>query len=188
MKIFLVRHATPDWEHNNLPYDIQPGPRLSPKGEREAEALADFLKSQGVVRLFYSPFERGVRTAQIVASANEIPSVEEEGLAEWPMATEPEIHVRQRMSSVFGRAARESAKSGPIGLVSHGGPIALLLLELGMNQDHLAPYRTMFDTTNPLPPAGVWKVEGCLGEARLDFQLVFTPPINQSRDESPHGL
>ena len=44
-----------------------------------------------------------------------------------------------------------------------------------MNQDELAPYRTMFDTTNPLPPAGVWKVEGCPGEEKLDFQLVFTP-------------
>src|SRR5215208_4557491 len=146
MKIFLVRHATPDWEHNDIPYDIQPGPRLSLQGEREAEALATFLKSQGVVRLFYSPFERGSRTAQIVAAANGIPSVEEEGLAEWPMDTEPEIHVRQRMSSVFGRAARESVELGPTALVSHGGPIALLLLELGINQDQLAPYRTMFDT------------------------------------------
>jgi broad specificity phosphatase PhoE len=175
MKIFLVRHATPDWEHNDIPYDIQPGPGLSPKGEREAESLADFLKSQGVVRLFYSPFERGARTAQIVATANGIPSVEAEGLAEWPMDTEPELHVRQRMSSVFAHAARESAELGPIGLVSHGGPIALLLLELGINQDKLAPYRKMFDTTNPLPPAGVWRVEGCPGEARLDFQLVFRP-------------
>ena len=114
MKIFLVRHATPDWEHNDVPYDIQPGPKLSSKGEREAEALADFLKSQGVVRLFYSPFERGARTAQIVAATNGIPSVAEEGLAEWPMAAEPEIHVRQRMSSVFARAARESVELGPI--------------------------------------------------------------------------
>src|SRR5215217_931307 len=108
MKIFLVRHATPDWEHNDLPYDIQPGPNLSPKGEREAEALAHFLKSRGVVRLLYSPFDRGARTAQIIAAANGIPSVADEELAEWPMAAEPEIHVRQRMSSVFRRAARES--------------------------------------------------------------------------------
>jgi broad specificity phosphatase PhoE len=175
MKIFLVRHATPDWEHNDIPYDIQPGPRLSPKGEREAESLANFLRSQGVVRLFYSPFERGARTAQIVATTNGIPCVEEEGLAEWPMDAEPEIHVRQRMASVFGRAARQSAELGPVGLVSHGGPIALLLLELGMNQEALAPYRTMFDTTNPLPPAGAWKVEGYPDDGRLDFQLVFTP-------------
>src|SRR5690242_17710410 len=120
MKIFLVRHATPDWEHNDIPYDIQPGPKLSPKGEQEAQALADFLKSQGVVRLLYSPFERGARTAQIVAIANGIPSLAEEELAEWPMSSEPEIQVRQRMASVFGRAARESTELGPIGLVSHG--------------------------------------------------------------------
>ena len=175
MKIFLVRHATPDWEHNDIPYDIQPGPKLSLQGEQEAQALASFLKSQGVTRLFHSPFERGARTAQIVSTANGIPCVAEKGLAEWPMASEPEIQVRQRMASVFAHAARESRELGPIGLVSHGGPIALLLLELGINPEELAPYRTMFDTTNPLPPAGVWKVEECPGEGRLDFQLVFIP-------------
>ena len=139
MKIFLVRHATPDWEHTDISYDIQPGPKLSPKGEREADALADFLKSQGVVRLFYSPFERGARTAQIVAAANGIAAVPEEGLSEWPMASEPEIQVRQRMAAVFGRAARESVELGPIGLVSHGGPIALLLMETRHESGRIGP-------------------------------------------------
>ena len=31
----------------NIPYDIHPGPPLSPKGEKEAEALAEFLKAAG---------------------------------------------------------------------------------------------------------------------------------------------
>jgi hypothetical protein len=36
----------------------------------------------------------------------------------------------------------------------------------------------MFDTTNPLPPAGAWKVEQTPGKERWNFQLVFTPKVN----------
>ena len=67
MKVFLIRHASPDWERRDLPYDIHPGPMLTPRGEKEAEALADFLKRQGLVRLYHSPFERAAKTARIVA-------------------------------------------------------------------------------------------------------------------------
>ena|SRR6266487_3211232 len=178
MKIFLIRHATPDWGHSNVPYDIHPGPMLTPKGEKEAQALAEFLKSEGVVKLYYSPFERGSRTAKIVAAANGIPAIEEIGLAEWREVDEPELSVRQRTHVVFERVARESEELGPIGLVSHGGPIALLLLELGMNNDELGPYRKMFDTTNPLPPAGAWKVEKISGDHKWSFQLAFAPKVS----------
>lgn len=175
MNIFLIRHASPDWDRRDIPYDIHPGPMLTPKGEKEAEALAVFLKSQGVIRLYTSPFERAARTAGIVSAATGIPAIEEPGLAEWRGADEREVRVRQRMKAIFDRAAKESAELGPVGLVSHGGPIALLLQELGIDQNELARYRTMFDTTNPLPPAGAWNVEWNPGENRWTFKLVFTP-------------
>ena len=178
MKIFLVRHATPEWGSKHIPYDLPPGPVLSAKGIKEAQALAEFLKAQGVVKIYYSPFERSAITAKIVSAALGIPAVEEKGLFEWREIDEPEHRVRTRMSSLFERIAREGETLGPIGLVSHGGPIALLLLELGIDKDELAPYRRMFDTTNPLPPAGVWEVEKNRGEERWNFQLVFTPTIN----------
>jgi broad specificity phosphatase PhoE len=38
MKIFLIRHANPDWHRKDIPYDIVPGPLLAPKGERGAGA------------------------------------------------------------------------------------------------------------------------------------------------------
>ncbi len=110
-------------------------------------------------------------------TANGIPAVEDIGLAEWREVDEPELSVRQRTRTVFERAVTESAELGPIGLVSHAGPIALLLLELGMNKEELAPYRRMFDTTNPLPPAGAWKVEKISGENKWTFRLVFTPKV-----------
>ncbi len=178
MKIFLTRHASPEWDRKDIPYDIHPGPMLSAKGEKEAGELAAFLDLQGVTRLYHSPFERAAKTARIVAAANGIPAIEEPGLAEWRMADELESSVRQRMVSVFERAARESAESGPIGLVSHGGPIALLLQELGIDRQELAKYRTMFDTTNPLPPAGAWEVERQAGERGWRFRMAFKPVIS----------
>ena len=178
MKIFLLRHASPNLSRRDIPYDILPGPELLPKGEQEAEALAEFLKPEGIAKLYYSPFERSAMTARIVAAANRIPAVEEKGLAEWRMVDEPEEHVRRRMRSVFEQAEAESTDVGPISLVSHGGPIALLLLELGMSNEELAPYRRRFDTTNPLPPAGAWKVEQLDGENRWSFDFVFRPGVS----------
>ncbi|MGE5462800.1 MAG: histidine phosphatase family protein [Syntrophothermus sp.] len=181
MKIFLIRHASPDWDRRDIPYDIHPGPMLTEKGEKEAQALAEFLKEQGVVKLYYSPFERTTKTAQIVSARNGIPAMEEPGLAEWRAIDEPEFSMRHRMISTFERAVKESRETGPIGLVSHGGPIASLLLELGINRDELAKYRNQFDTTNPLPPAGAWEIEKSDGEERWNFHLAFKPRINGSQ-------
>jgi broad specificity phosphatase PhoE len=178
MKIFLIRHASPNLSRRDIPYDIVPGPELLPKGEAEARALTDFLKLEGLAKLYYSPFERAARTAKIIAAVSGILCLEEKRLAEWRVVDEVESLVRKRVVSIFEHAAQESAELGPIGLVSHGGPIALLLLELGIDKDVLAPYRKMFDTTNPLPPAGAWKVEKSVGEDKWDFQLAFTPHVS----------
>lgn len=178
MKIFLVRHATPDWNRTDIPYDILPGPLLASKGEKEAEKLAAFLKSQGVVKLYHSPFERAAKTAQIVSAMNAIPCVEETRLAEWRMQAEEEIQVRVRMKAIFAEACAEAAATGSIGLVSHGGPIALLLQELGIDPDELAFYRTKFDTTNPLPPAGVWEAERGEKSNSWNLRLQFSPSLS----------
>ena len=175
MKIFIIRHARPDWDRRDIPYDIHPGPMLTAKGEAEAEELAEYLKKEGVAKLYYSPFERAAATAKIVAARNEIEAVEESRLAEWRMIDEPERLARDRMLSTFQRAAEESKEIGPIGLVSHGGPIALLLQELGIDGKELAKYRSQFDTTNPLPPAGAWKVEQNPDNEHWKFELSFRP-------------
>src|SRR5204863_10029363 len=96
-KIFLARHATPDFNFKHIPYDIHPGPPLSATGEQQAAALADFLKEQGVVKVYYSPFERATRTAQIIAARNEISAVEDQRLAEWREVDETSASVQERM-------------------------------------------------------------------------------------------
>ena len=178
-KIYLVRHASPDLTLKHIPYDIHPGPPLSPKGEKEAEALADFLKGQGVVKLYYSPFARSARTAQIVSARSGIPCVEEKRLAEWRKADEKEDKAAERMSLVFDDIARESAVTGPVALVSHGGPLACLLLSLGIEKDTLSAFRKKFDGSNPLPPAGVWAAEWIEEATTWDLNLLFTPAMEE---------
>lgn len=178
MKLFLLRHASPDWNRTDIPYDIPPGPPLSPKGEKEAETLAGFLKTQGVVKLYYSPFERSAKTAKIVSDINEIPCTEEVRLAEWRGQYEPQIQARARMKAAFDEVFMEATEMGPIGLVSHGGPIDMLLQELGIDGDELAVYRTRFDTTNPLPPAGAWEVERNEKNNSWDLNLKFIPSVS----------
>src|SRR6266498_3841398 len=127
-KIYLVRHASPDLTLKHISYDIHPGPPLSPNGGKEAEALAEFLKAQAVVKLYYSPFARSARTAQIISARSEIPCMEEKRLAEWRKVDEKGDKAAERMSLVFDYIATENAVIGPVALVSHGAPIAFLLL------------------------------------------------------------
>ena len=174
-KIYLLRHASPDWSMTNIPYDIQPGPPLSPKGEKEAEALAEFLKAEGIVKLYYSPFARSAKTAQIILARSGIPCVEEIRLIEWRKGYEQQDRVAERMSLVFDDIARESAVIGPVALISHGGPIACLLLSLGIERDKLSEFRKKFDGSNPLPPAGAWAAEWNEEAKTWDLNLLFTP-------------
>jgi 2,3-bisphosphoglycerate-dependent phosphoglycerate mutase len=178
-KIFLIRHASPDWKLKHIPYDIHPGPPLSSKGEQEAEALADFLKAQGVVKLYYSPFERSARTAQIVSNRNGIPCIEEIRLTEWRSADEKGDKVNERMSRVFDEISRESTAIGYIGLVSHGSPIAFLLLALGLEKDKLSQFKKKFDGSNPLPPAGVWVAESNEDRKIWNLDLIFVPTVKE---------
>jgi broad specificity phosphatase PhoE len=178
MKIFLIRHATPNWNRKDIPYDIVPGPLLTPQGEMEAQALAAFLKSEDVRKLYHSPFARAAKTAQIISAIDRIPCVEELRLTEWRVQAETEIQVRGRMKAIFDQCLGEAAGLGSIGLVSHGGPIGVLLQELGIDPDELAAYRTRFDTTNPLPPAGVWQVQANDGKyGSWNFSLRFIPAL-----------
>ncbi|HEU0294221.1 MAG TPA: histidine phosphatase family protein [Anaerolineales bacterium] len=174
-KIFLARHASPDRDRKDIPYDIHPGPPLSPKGEQEAAALADFLKAEGVQKLYYSPFERAARTAQLIAARNGIPATEEQRLAEWREADEKRELVHERMWLVFEELVKASAELGPVAVVSHGGPITFLLLALGLGEATVTELKMKFDRYNPLPPAGAWSAEWKAETKSWELNLAFVP-------------
>ena len=172
--LYLIRHASPDWERSDIRYDIPPGPALTARGEQEARDLGHFLSHAGVRKLYYSPLERSTRTALIAAALARVPALEKGELAEWRRdETEPEIHAR--FWPLVQASLEESARIGPLGLVTHGGPVAYLLKQFGMDPERLASQRRQFDHANPLPPAGVWAARQDPGTGAWDLQLVFTP-------------
>lgn len=173
--LYLIRHASPDWARTDIPYDIPPGPPLTPKGKQEAQALGVFLENVGVQKLYYSPLERSVQTAQIAAAVAKVPAVEQIGLAEWRKG-ETESELQARFWPLLEASLEESAQAGPLGWVTHGGPVAYLLKQLGIEPARLEKLRRMFDHSNPLPPAGVWSVQPNPGTETWELELIFTPP------------
>jgi broad specificity phosphatase PhoE len=170
--IYLIRHATPDFERKDIPYHLPPGPPLTAQGRAEAVALGDFLRRQGVQRLSSSPLERTVHTAQKAAELSGIPWQIDPDLIEW-QPDETSSAVRRRTSRAFDRLL-DGAGALPAGLVSHGGPIGQLLVVLGMDEKDLAMVRK-YDHGNPLPPAGAWQATYESGKWQLD--LVFIPEV-----------
>jgi broad specificity phosphatase PhoE len=178
--VYLVRHATPDWSRTDIPYHIPPGPPLVPQGEAEAGQAGRFLREAGVKRLYASPLERTLRTAEIVAAIAETPFLREEALTEWGPGDNAAT-VRQRLWPFWESVHAQSLHLGPLALVTHGGPIGLLLDELGVPKDTLAYYKRVFDRSNPVPPAGIWKATRPASGEPWDVSLAFVPEAYRKR-------
>lgn len=171
--VYLARHATPDWSIRDIPYHLPPGPPLIPQGYEEAEKLGYFFKEKGVKKLFASPLLRCQTTAQIAAQVcgATIETIEE--IREW-QPEEDRIQVIARMRPVFEKISQLDSAYGPAAMVSHGGPISLLLTALGMDETQLES-QLVFDHKNPVPPAGSWEVTGPGMGGTWQMNLVFEP-------------
>lgn len=173
--IYLARHGTPDWNMPGIRYDIPPGPPLVAQGEAEAARLGAFFAERGVRKVYASPLMRALHTAQIAAEVAGLPPVEVMDAAAEYRRDENDDAVFTRFNPFFLRVWGEAAANGPIAIVSHGGPVRVMLERLGGLPDALWHYRRQFDHQNPLPPAGAWRVsnDGQPGAWHLDLQ--FTP-------------
>jgi broad specificity phosphatase PhoE len=174
--LYLVRHATPDWTRKDIRYDIPPGPPLTPKGKKEAEQLGLELKKWGVNHIYSSPMQRALHTAQIASKTSGITLEEKKELIE-NHSGESEEEVINRLWPFMNRCVRDFDRTGPVAMVSHGGPLTLVLKMLGMDLADLDKYCHSFDGNNPLPPAGVWKVYNPQGKNEWEFQLLFVPDV-----------
>lgn len=175
-KLFLVRHASPEWNRPDLPYHIPPGPPLSPQGLAEAQSLASFLQTTGVHRLLTSPLERCLHTAQIVSTATGAPLEVVDGLREWQPHENKEIVLARTLPVVeqAWQAVQGNGASGPIALFTHGGPILALLSALGIDDATLETLR-IYDYRNPLPPAGVWQISNSTTGEDRRLEFIFKP-------------
>lgn len=177
--IYLVRHATPDWSRTDIRYDIPPGPPLVAQGEAEAARLGEFLRTVNAYKVYASPLERAKRTANIAAEIANLSVLEELAIAEWRRG-ESEQEVLARMLPFWEQICRESSEQGPIVIVSHGGPIRMMLHHLKLEQAEVDFYRKQFDRDNPVPPAGAWQATRSRFDDRWQLQLAFTPQPHQA--------
>lgn len=184
VKIYLARHATPDWSRTDIRYDVPPGPPLTAQGEAEAAQLGAFLQKAGVKRMYASPLERTRRTAEIAGGIAGVTPITEEMIAEWRRG-ESEAEVSARLNGLWEKLCRESASVGPLALVTHGGPIKAMLQNLGMPRTTADEYCRQFDRGNPLPPAGVWAATGSPTATPWQLELVFTPQAGVLTQPTP---
>ena len=173
-RVYLARHATPDWNRRDIPYDIPPGPPLTELGEREAQALGVYMREQGIVRIYHSPLERTKRTAALAAAACGADLIESFAIAEW-RRDENEQSVLARMLTLYARAESESTQIGPVALVTHGGCILAMLSHMGVSDAEINHYRGQFDHRNPLPPAAAWLATRPHEAHAWDLRLAFAP-------------
>jgi broad specificity phosphatase PhoE len=176
--IYLIRHATPDWSRTDIPYFIPPGPPLTAQGEAEAAQLSAFLRDAGVRQILTSPLERCQRTAQIAAESLALPFAIDNGLTEWKPG-DKEDEIKARFRPVWEQAQTFCGQVGPVALVTHGGPIALWLSELGVDKLVIDHHKKLFDRNNPLPPAGAWLAER-LNES-WSLSLAFVPEAYRAK-------
>jgi broad specificity phosphatase PhoE len=181
--LYLVRHATPDWSRTDLPYHLPPGPPLTPQGEREAALLGEFLRDMGVRQLHHSPLERCARTALIAAEVAGASLTLDNRLAEIRPEEKP-ANILARVWPVWLEASQAAVAGEPLALVTHGGPINLLLGELGVSAKDLTAYQNRFDRRNPLPPAGAWRALRPTPEGPWSLDLAFTPDAQQKTKAS----
>lgn len=62
MRLYIIRHAEPDYEHNTI----------TRQGHKEARALAKRLKREGLTRIYSSPLGRALHTAEYTAKATDL--------------------------------------------------------------------------------------------------------------------
>jgi broad specificity phosphatase PhoE len=175
--LYLVRHASPDWNRKDIPYHLPPGPPLSEQGHAEARALGQFLRLANVQQLWTSPLERCLHTAEIVAGITGAAVAVNSELREWqPQESKDALRARTLpvVEQAWQWAVRQNGADGAIALVTHGGPIMTLLSALGIDDRTMETLR-IYDHRNPVPPAGVWEVTRPALPQAWEMQLVFTP-------------
>jgi len=171
-RIYLARHATPDWTRKDIPYHLPPGPPLTEQGLVEAQALGAFLHQAEIQYIYASPLERCQKTAQIVGEICQAPVETVQGLIELQPGEETDT-VRARVVPVFDKAGLYSQEAGPVALITHGGPVDVLLSTLGIE---VGPLR-IFDHRNVVPPAGAWLATRQEQDRPWELSLVFKPDL-----------
>jgi broad specificity phosphatase PhoE len=175
-ELYLVRHAAPD-RTITMPYNVLPGPPLTPDGEREAAQTARWLASRGVQHMLSSPFARARATAEAIAAEAELPLTFVDALREGGPG-ETMDQVRARVAELLAQV--DDSPLCCVALVTHGACIRALLQHTTENRIDLSGHA--YDNGNCAPTAGVWR--GTRAEGRWTWELVFRPALGESATSS----
>jgi alpha-ribazole phosphatase len=97
-RIILVRHGETAWNQENRWQGSQ-GTRLSERGRRQCEQVAEALGAAGVSAIYSSPLERAKESAEIIAQRLNIPvkyteALRERDVGQWEGLTDDEVKQR----------------------------------------------------------------------------------------------
>jgi broad specificity phosphatase PhoE len=173
--LYLIRHGHPQLG-TGIAYDRPPGPPLSEVGLAEARLAGLYLAGRGIQRLYASPLERALGTAQAIgAEIGAAPAVDE-ALAEH-RADETFDGVTRRLSAFLNRLRDEPADR--VALVTHGSPIKAALHILTLGRIDLTGH--VYSNGNHAPTAGIWHARSLDGVWHLELAFkpaAATPPAH----------
>lgn len=172
--VYLARHATPDWNRKDIRYDVAPGPDLVAQGETEAAQLGEFLRRAGVLRIVASPLVRTRRTAEIAGAIAGAQVVIDDAVREYSRE-ENDQRVFERFAPRFEALFADAGVHGPSAIITHGGPVRVMLERLGLQHDELWHYRRQFDHQNPLAPAAAWQLTRPAPTQPWQLRMAFSP-------------
>ncbi len=172
--LYLARHATPDWNRTDIRYDVAPGPDLIPQGEAEAAQLGEFFRRAGVTHIVASPLVRTRRTAEIAAAIAGVPVTIDDAVREYSREENDQI-VYERFHPRLHALFAEAAIKGPVAIITHGGPVRVMLERLGLDREELWHYRRQFDHQNPLAPAAAWALTRPAADQPWQMRVAFSP-------------
>lgn len=81
VEILLIRHGETEWNQQGKVQgfsDIE----LNPKGLKQAQLVADYLKDKKIDRVYSSPLKRAFKTAKLIAEKHDLQVEVKEGLME----------------------------------------------------------------------------------------------------------
>jgi 2,3-bisphosphoglycerate-dependent phosphoglycerate mutase len=168
-EIYLVRHAAPD-RSTGVPYNILPGPPLTPDGEREAEQAGAWLAERGLEHMLASPFARTRATAEAIAGRANLPLTFVDALREGGPGEKLE-QIRARVVELLAQV--EDSPLRRVAFVTHGACIRALLQHTTDNRIDLAGH--VYDNGNCAPTAGIWR--GVRGDDCWKWEPAFRPAL-----------
>lgn len=179
MKLFLIRHGETPWTVASR-YQGTTDVPLTPKGIRQAKAIAKVLRREVLERIYTSELKRAQHTAELISREAGIqpivdPRLNELHFGDWegapyrrlsengkkPPGGESVSSLARRVGQFFKEIANRHREE-KVAIVSHGGPIKMILFKILKASSSIWSFR--------IDPGSISLIEG---DSRL-FQIAWT--------------